>query len=505
MPNAHDETQPDRNIKRITASLKIQGWEHLDAVLLAALAIEAPVLLIGPHGTAKTLLVERLSEALQMSFRHYNASLLNYDDLVGIPMPEEGQDSLRFITTPGAIWDAEFVFFDEISRCRPDLQNKLFPIVHERRVVGLRLAKLRYRWAAMNPPSPDNPEIDVSSSEYYLGSEPLDPALSDRFPFVVPVPNWQDLSRDAQRRLIAIGSQAGDAADDMAGIADSFADYPLARMVGEVQALIPQIEAEYGDWLTDYVICAMDLLAKAKLGQSPRRARMLARSAVAIHAAHLVIEQGEEQGNEQGDDLSAGLDYSAELALLYGLPQTATEAPPTPASVVAVHRQAWEIANRLDDDTWRQVLEEPDQVKRVVLAEEMQFEDDDLAPLVTQALNADDSDARRMGLAVAMFLTFHQHRRLTPAAWEPLTKLATPVLRPSLDSLSVNNNNDPDLAIWNEIRPWAIKRRSQSKIGMLEVNFVLGGFPQMWRQYDWKEALSQFTQDLKLFGVKDLK
>ena len=81
----------------ITSALHIQGWRHLDAVLLAALATEFPVLLIGPHGTAKTLLVERLAEALNLEFRHYNASLLNYDDLVGIPIPEEEQNSLRQI------------------------------------------------------------------------------------------------------------------------------------------------------------------------------------------------------------------------------------------------------------------------------------------------------------------------------------------------------------------------------------------------------------------------
>jgi MoxR-like ATPase len=161
--------------RSITTALYVHGWGHLDAVLLAALATEYPVLLIGAHGTAKTLLVERLSKALELNFRHYNASLLNYDDLVGIPMPEEGGDRLRFISTPGAIWDAEFVFFDEISRCRPDLQNKLFPIIHERRVIGMDLGNLRYRWSAMNPPSPDNPELDAGNSEYYLGSEPLDP------------------------------------------------------------------------------------------------------------------------------------------------------------------------------------------------------------------------------------------------------------------------------------------------------------------------------------------
>ncbi|HLF40171.1 MAG TPA: AAA family ATPase, partial [Acidimicrobiia bacterium] len=117
----------------LTRGLGVVGWDDLDPVLLAALALEAPVLLIGPHGTAKSMLVERLATALGTAFRHYNASLLNYDDLVGIPLPDEA-GGLRFAATPGSVWGAGFVFFDEVSRCRADLQNKLFPIVHERRV-----------------------------------------------------------------------------------------------------------------------------------------------------------------------------------------------------------------------------------------------------------------------------------------------------------------------------------------------------------------------------------
>jgi len=109
--------------RELTRGLGIHGWSKLDPVLLAALATEAPLLLVGPHGTAKTLLVERLATALQLELRHYNASLVNYDDLVGIPIPDDA-GNLRFVGTEAAIWDAEFVFFDELTRCRPDLQNK---------------------------------------------------------------------------------------------------------------------------------------------------------------------------------------------------------------------------------------------------------------------------------------------------------------------------------------------------------------------------------------------
>jgi MoxR-like ATPase len=113
-------------------ALGLHGLSRLAPVLLAALVTGEPLLLIGPHGTAKTLLLTRIAVALGLSCRHYNASLLNFDDLVGFPLPD-GDKGLRYVTTPSAIWGAGAVIFDEISRCRPDIQNKLFPIIHERK------------------------------------------------------------------------------------------------------------------------------------------------------------------------------------------------------------------------------------------------------------------------------------------------------------------------------------------------------------------------------------
>ena len=175
--------------------LGLIGLSSIEAPLLAALATEAPLLLIGPHGTAKSLLLTRIAEALGLEFRHYNASLLNFDDLVGFPVP--GVDrSLEYIKTPASIWGASAVIFDEISRCRPDIQNKLFPIIHERRVQGILLDDLRYRWAAMNPPTTDDEDTG------YAGSEPLDKALADRFAFVVEMPSWSEFSKAEQLEVI---------------------------------------------------------------------------------------------------------------------------------------------------------------------------------------------------------------------------------------------------------------------------------------------------------------
>jgi MoxR-like ATPase len=152
----------------LTGPLGLLGWETLEPVLLAALTTGDPLLLIGRHGTGKSFLLERLARSLGLVYRFYNASLINYDDLVGIPVPDETKSSLRYIATPTAIWDAEVVFVDELNRTRPDLQNKLFSIIHDRRVQGVDLKKLRYRWAAMNPAT--NCEHDEQNRLPTLGS-----------------------------------------------------------------------------------------------------------------------------------------------------------------------------------------------------------------------------------------------------------------------------------------------------------------------------------------------
>lgn len=477
-----ERTQP----LSITKSLYVHGWQHLDAVILAALAVEAPVLLIGPHGTAKTLLVERLAKAMDYEFRHYNASLINYDDLVGIPIPEEGADELRFITTPGAIWEAQFVFFDEISRCRPDLQNKLFPIIHERRVIGMDLENLRYRWAAMNPPSPDNPELDMAASDYYLGSEPLDPALTDRFPFIIPVPAWRDLTREDRRDVLSMHTSMS-----MNGSVSTF-ERPLLELVADTQERLTAIEEDFGEGLVDYMITVMDLLEKANMPQSPRRARMLTYSVIAIHAARQVL-LGEEDTK---------LIDSAELALLYGMPQNATDVPPTPAALVALHRQAWEIATMLDDEVWREILAETDPLKRILVADDLDVDDEAMSQLVTQALNVHPSEARKVSIATALYLRFREYRHLTPAAWEPLAKLAKRVLMPRVATATVTKNA-PDSQAWEEIKPWAIQQRKTAGLPRLVVNYVLGGFPDLWRQHDWQDAVQDFVSDLELFGVEE--
>lgn len=463
-----------------TESLGILGWKKLEPVLLAALATELPLLLVGGHGTGKSLIVERTAAALGLAFRHYNASLLNYDDLVGIPLPDERGTGLQFRYTPGAIWDAEFAFFDEISRCRPDLQNKLFPIVHERRVAGIALERLRFRWAAMNPPAPLDAE---ASGTAYLGSEALDLALADRFVFVVRAPDWRDLSKTDRLALVS-GFRA-----DASGV-------DLPDLVAQCATRCARIEEDDGPRIATYIVALVDLLAAQDLRLSPRRARVLAQAVAAVHAARIVtgvISQQTLVRNVRSADLAT----SAEIALLNGLPQQAEEVPPSRAMLHAAHTQAWAVSGLDDRDPMKAVLEEPDLLKRVTLGDRLGLVDRDLSQLVTQALAGQPSDARRVAVGTALFLAYRERRDLTPAAWEPLGQLARRVIEPRAGGARVPTG--PELERWREINAFIADGEAHGTLGLLERNYLLAGFPDLWRATDWRGALKAFRTDMASF------
>ena len=462
--------------RELTRALGIHGWSNLDPVLLAALATDAPLLLVGPHGTAKTLLVERLAGALGLELRHYNASLVNYDDLVGIPIPDDA-GNLRFVGTDAAIWDAEFVFFDELTRCRPDLQNKLFPIVHERRVAGVKLGKLQHRWSAMNPPAPD--DTDGIDGDVYLGAEPLDPALADRFPFVVPVPTWRNLKADERRRVVAGGGEI---------------DAPLVReLVHECRQTLAALDDSVRETFVSWAVALVDALAQGDIHLSPRRAHMLVENALGVQAARFVLHRVPWNFSP-----SEAPEPSAEVALRYGLPHTASEIPPSVAVVVAAHRQAWKLIGMNAGDPRRRILQEPDRVKRVKLGIDLGVDESELAQLVTQALEATDGEGSRVAVATSMFLALRDEHALRPSAWGTLAGLAERALTPREQSLPVAQGKH--LEDWREISRH-LATLGESRRDRLVRGFLLGGFPGLWETESWEVALDHFRTSLDLFGV----
>jgi len=332
-----------KSTKKFLRALSLFGLNHLDPVILAALADEQPLLLIGTHGTAKSALLNRVAEALGLRHRHYNASLISFDDLLGYPVPNSEKTGLNYLRTENDLWDAESVFLDEISRCRPESQNKLFSVIHERKVQGLPLKSLKYRWAAMNPPlTPDADEID--EDETYSGSLPLDPALADRFPWVVVVPKLIDLPKKERLALIRNGDDGIDAAFDFHGLIEEIRD---------ARQLLPPADAE---WAVSYVESLLSPLQDAGFAPSGRRAVFLSRNILSVHAAQSVLGSGD------------SLADSAYLALKWGLPQRAQGRTLNEAKLNAIHKQALLTAGEPASSPWHKIRATRDLVRRIAVA-----------------------------------------------------------------------------------------------------------------------------------------
>ncbi len=296
-------------------ALGVFGFGALEPVVVAALASERPLLLVGPHGTGKSFLLLRLAEAMGLEFRHYNASLLSFDDLVGFPMPD-ASGGIRYVPTAASIWGAEAVFLDEISRARPEVQNKLFSIIHERRVLGMPLDSLRYRWSAMSPPSEDADGDELSP---YRGAERLDVALADRFAFVCTVPTWGDLSA-AEQEGVLLKSSGGIAPGGAAA---------LSNAVAEARFRMPEVRSRCAGVASTHVRAVAALLPSVGFAPSPRRAAFIYENVLAVHAASVAR------------DPAARLEDSAFLALLNSLPCAATGAPIPAVRLLPLHRKAW--------------------------------------------------------------------------------------------------------------------------------------------------------------------
>ncbi|MDA1263293.1 MAG: MoxR family ATPase [Planctomycetota bacterium] len=382
--------------KKFLRQLGIVGSDRIDAVLLAALAIEAPLLLIGAHGTAKSLLLSRVAEALDLKFRHYNASLLNYDDLVGYPLPD-ADGTLKFVETPASIWPAEAVFLDEISRCRPDMQNRLFPIIHEKCIQGMPITNLRFRWAAMNPPISDSSSGDETD---YLGSEALDAALADRFPFVVEMPNWENFSQ--ADRIALIQNPVVPLTPEV--------KQSVQAIVKLTQQRITHVKDAFGEMMSEYVHLISKVLPEVKIRFSGRRGVMLHSAIIAVHAARWTL----------GAKFS--IEESAWIALKNIISDRARGVTIDEGKLQLAHRKICESLHFDRADPRRLLCQETDPVNRIFMALEI----DSLPGYELSAYTADALASCGIGARHLLAASIANHgaiARVNPAIAEQLAIL----------------------------------------------------------------------------------
>ena len=380
-------------------TLGVYGYGDVEPIVLAALVTGDPLLLVGRAGTGKTFLLNSLSEALRLEHRHYNASLIAFDDLVGFPYPEPDTSGIRYLETPATVWKAESVLVDEINRCKPEHQNRLFSLVHERRIQGLKLEKLRYCWAAMNPTSIEQ----NGATEFYSGCEPLDAALADRFAFVVTVADWEELSREDQRLIADPRSDGAIFHDD--GSLASFIEAAGVRFAGKLREPDPIV--------IDYCREAATALGEAGVRISPRRVRQVARNILAVESVSKLPRE-----------------RLFQLALRWSLPQRTGAQPPGEEVVRAVHWVAWDAVCSDGPERWLYDFHrEPDLVKKIA-ALLTTCECPDTGTLaVSQLLAVEDPDrAATFALAIYPLLLCDPGVKIGPEGIKDLGNLANDIL-----------------------------------------------------------------------------
>lgn len=411
----------------ISEPLGLFGWSQLDPIILASLVNEGPLLLIGKHGAAKSFILEKLAQALKLNYRIYNASLINYDDLVGIPVPNDDYSSLRYITNQTSIWDAEAVFIDEINRTKSELQNKLFPIIYDKRIQGQDLDKLRFRWAAMNPSYIN--EDDEEESDY-LGTTPLDPALADRFSYLVSVPSWEDLTESDKKNMLV---------DQYKG--------PHKFKVS-IEDLITAAKKEYEvlknsdlTLIQEYIVTLVDMLNNNLGYISPRRATMFQDSLLAVHASRLAIN------NITKEEQEVSILDSAVLSLLNSCPLTANQKIDR-LRLTQFAKEAFKLS-QMANSPMRKIIQEKDPIEKVILAYENidEIPIEDMSKLTSSAFSLLDKQKRR-AFALVFYLAFRQFPSIPASTMELLTNEIQPVFE-----VGTQNTMEtlPTVAIYQDI------------------------------------------------------
>ena len=235
----------------------IFGYDSISKPILAALVSKEPILLVGEHGTGKTLLAEKLSIALGVSvaedkkeFNAYDASKSLFEDVIGFPNPNALKNGkLEYIESEMTIWNKKFILIDEISRANPSMQNKWLEIIRSRRVMGVNIPNLQYIFSAMNPIG-------------YLGVNPLDLALADRFSLIVSVPS--SFGRDDLSKIINSNKSCGESSSK-----------ELFDLISAIDKISKNLKPSNNNIIDNFIMDFSYKLEELGLMFSPRRAAML--------------------------------------------------------------------------------------------------------------------------------------------------------------------------------------------------------------------------------------
>jgi len=173
----------------------VVGWEGIEDVFIANLAMKKPFILVGRHGICKTKVSKEIAKIYQNEndshFRFYDATKDDLISIAGIPIPEQlKKGKLAFSHHDRSIWEARIIVVDEISRANKENSNLWLEILEEHTCFGKKLVYETFI-STMNP-------------ETYASTMKVDEALIDRFYAVIPVPDFQKSTAKDFRKVIEL-------------------------------------------------------------------------------------------------------------------------------------------------------------------------------------------------------------------------------------------------------------------------------------------------------------
>ncbi len=266
------------------------GWEKIEPVFLANIALKKPFILLGRHGTSKTTCAKEISKIYDKdNFRFYDATKDDLISIAGIPIPEKlAQGKLEFSEHNRSIWKAKVILVDELSRANKESQNLWLEILEEKTCFGKRL-HYEALIATMNP-------------ESYASCFKLDEALLDRFYAAIPVPDLQKgTEAKIYQRIIEVNLGRRD---------NGIETERIRKEMEEIRMSYEEIKENKRvvEGVVEYVSSLMEiLLSQVSDYISPRKSIQLTEEILGISAYYKIKNE------------SLYLEKGAEEALLYTL------------------------------------------------------------------------------------------------------------------------------------------------------------------------------------------